>query len=51
VSKAMPGFPPRGSTLYVFSIDGDSVATGLEMPATESTSTLKQNDRSQTGRQ
>jgi alcohol dehydrogenase (cytochrome c) len=32
VAKAMPGFPPRGSTLYVFSLDGDSVATGLEMP-------------------
>jgi alcohol dehydrogenase (cytochrome c) len=32
VAKAMPGFPPRGSTLYVFSLDGDSVASGLEMP-------------------
>jgi alcohol dehydrogenase (cytochrome c) len=32
VAKAMPGFPPRGSTLYVFSLDGDSVATNLEMP-------------------
>jgi alcohol dehydrogenase (cytochrome c) len=51
VSKAMPGFPPRGSTLYVFSIDGDSVATGLEMPTTEAMGTSKQNDSSQTGRQ
>jgi alcohol dehydrogenase (cytochrome c) len=32
VAKAMPGFPPRGSTLYVFSLDGESVATGHEMP-------------------
>jgi PQQ-dependent dehydrogenase (methanol/ethanol family) len=51
VSKAMPGFPPRGSTLYVFSIDGDSVATGIEMPTTESKAAPKQNDSSQTGRQ
>jgi alcohol dehydrogenase (cytochrome c) len=51
VSKAMSGFPPRGSTLYVFSIDGDSVATGLEMPTTEATSISKQNNSSQSGRQ
>ncbi len=50
VSQAMPGFPPRGSTLYVFSIDGDSIATGMEMPTTESKAALKQNDSSQTGR-
>jgi alcohol dehydrogenase (cytochrome c) len=50
VSKAMPGFPPRGSTLYVFSIDGDSIATGLEMPTTDSPSPSKQNDSSQSGR-
>ncbi|MEO8038931.1 MAG: PQQ-dependent dehydrogenase, methanol/ethanol family [Betaproteobacteria bacterium] len=24
VSSSMPGFPPRGSTLYVFSLEGDS---------------------------
>ena len=24
VSSKQPGFPPRGNTLYVFSIDGDS---------------------------
>ncbi len=50
VAKATPGFPPRGSTLYVFSIDGYSVATGLEMPTTETAGTSKQNDSSQTGR-
>jgi hypothetical protein len=50
VSAAMPGFPPRGSTLYVFSIDGDSIATALEMPATEPGGTSKQNDNSQAGR-
>jgi PQQ-dependent dehydrogenase (methanol/ethanol family) len=27
VSASMPGFPPRGSTLYVFSIDGESMHT------------------------
>ncbi len=50
VARSMPGFPPRGSTLYVFSIDGESVATGLEMPTTGSTSASPQPDRSQTGR-
>ena len=50
VAAAMPGFPPRGSTLYVFSIDGDSIATALEMPTTEPGGTSKQNDNSQTGR-
>ncbi|MFC5499714.1 PQQ-dependent dehydrogenase, methanol/ethanol family [Caenimonas terrae] len=36
VSKSMPGFPPRGSTLYVFSIDGDSPSSGAGMLTTES---------------
>jgi hypothetical protein len=26
VQKGRPGLPPRGSTLYVFSIDGQGVA-------------------------
>jgi PQQ-dependent dehydrogenase (methanol/ethanol family) len=28
VSSSMPGFPPRGSTLYVFSLDGESPNSG-----------------------
>ena len=28
ISQDMPGFPQRGSRLYVFSIDGESIATG-----------------------
>jgi alcohol dehydrogenase (cytochrome c) len=35
VSKAMPGFPPRGSTLYVFSLDGESPSSGAGMLTTE----------------
>jgi lanthanide-dependent methanol dehydrogenase len=35
VSSAMPGFPPRGSTLYVFSIDGVSLASGPGMKETD----------------
>jgi alcohol dehydrogenase (cytochrome c) len=50
VSKDMPGFPPRGGTLYVFSIDGDSVATDVEMPTTEASSAAKHSDSTQTGR-
>jgi alcohol dehydrogenase (cytochrome c) len=34
LSKAMPAFPGHGSTLYVFSIDGNSLATDVEMPTT-----------------
>jgi PQQ-dependent dehydrogenase (methanol/ethanol family) len=35
VSSSMPGFPPRGSTLYVFSIDGDSMHSGAQLLETE----------------
>jgi alcohol dehydrogenase (cytochrome c) len=35
VSKSMPGFPPRGSTLYVFSVNGDSPHGGARMLTTE----------------
>lgn len=34
VQKSRPGFPPRGNTLYVFSIDGDGVqASGSDLPS------------------
>jgi PQQ-dependent dehydrogenase (methanol/ethanol family) len=35
VSSSMPGFPPRGSTLYVFSIDGESIHSGAGLLQTE----------------
>ena len=35
ISSAMPGFPPRGSTLYVFSINGDSPSSGPGMKETD----------------
>ena len=35
ISSAQPGFPPRGSTLYVFSINGDSLASGPGMKETD----------------
>jgi alcohol dehydrogenase (cytochrome c) len=35
VSSSMPGFPPRGGTLYVFSIDGESPHGGAGQMQTE----------------
>lgn len=35
VSSKMPGFPPRGSTLYVFSLDGESIHSGPGLLQTE----------------
>jgi alcohol dehydrogenase (cytochrome c) len=35
VSSSMPGFPPRGGTLYVFSIDGESPHGGAGQMHTE----------------
>jgi lanthanide-dependent methanol dehydrogenase len=35
VSSKMPGFPPRGSTLYVFSLDGDTNHSGPGQLETE----------------
>jgi lanthanide-dependent methanol dehydrogenase len=35
ISSTMAGFPPRGSTLYVFSINGDSLASGPGMKETD----------------
>ena len=50
VSKSMPGFPPRGSTLYVFSIDGKSPSSDAGMLVTEAQSPASQSDASQSGR-
>ena len=34
VQQGRPGFLPRGNTLYVFSVDGDSIeASGNDMPS------------------
>lgn len=35
VEEKQPGFPPRGNTLYVFSIDGDSINNGPGLKVTE----------------
>jgi PQQ-dependent dehydrogenase (methanol/ethanol family) len=35
VSSSMPGFPPRGNTLYVFSLDGESPNSGPGLLQTE----------------
>ena len=50
VSKAMPGFPPRGSTLYVFSIDGESPSSGAGMLTTDAGGAAHHADVGQTGR-
>lgn len=49
VSKDMPGFPPRGSTLYVFSVDGASPASGAGLITTEASSPSAKTEHSQTG--
>lgn len=50
VSKAMPGFPPRGSTLYVISINGDSPSSGAGMLTTDAGAPASQGDAGQSGR-
>lgn len=47
ISSAMPGYPPRGSTLYVFSIDGDSVASGPGMKETDAGAPAPSGDAAQ----
>ena len=42
VSSSMTGFPPRGSTLYVFSINGDSPHGGSGMFTTEAKGSAQQ---------
>ena len=50
VSKAMPGFPPRGSTLYVFSLNGDSPHGGAGLLTTEGTAPAASIDESLGGK-
>jgi alcohol dehydrogenase (cytochrome c) len=51
VSAKMKGFPARGNTLYVFSIDGASLETGPGLKTTESTAPAIIPDSANTGRQ
>ncbi len=51
VSKSMPGFPPRGSTLYVFSLNGDSPHGGPGMLTTEGTAPAAASDEGTGGKQ
>jgi len=48
VSKNEPGFPPRGNTLYVFSIDGMSNSSGTTMIDTDAAGGATQPDASDT---
>jgi|KBSMisStaDraftv2_1062788.scaffolds.fasta_scaffold13825_2 alcohol dehydrogenase (cytochrome c) len=50
VSSSMPGFPPRGSTLYVFSIDGESLHTGEGQKETESNAPAVRQDQGMGGK-
>jgi lanthanide-dependent methanol dehydrogenase len=50
VSSSMPGFPPRGSTLYVFSIDGESLHTGQGQKETESNAPAVRQDQGMGGK-
>jgi PQQ-dependent dehydrogenase (methanol/ethanol family) len=50
VSQAMPGFPPRGGTVYVFSIDGQSINSGPGMRETEAGMPAAQPDQTISGR-
>ena len=50
VSSSMPGFPPRGGALYVFSIGGDSPHAGDHMLTTEGTSPAARHDQGMGGK-
>jgi alcohol dehydrogenase (cytochrome c) len=50
VAKANKGFPPRGSTLYVFSIDGKSPSSGPELLTTQAGAPAAQALDQQSGR-
>jgi len=50
VSKDEPGFPPRGGTLYVFSIDGQSPSSSAGMLVTSPSGTASLSDETQQGR-
>jgi alcohol dehydrogenase (cytochrome c) len=50
VSSSMGGFPPRGSTLYVFSLDGLSPASDIQKPETVGGKAAGSPDHTKTGR-
>ncbi len=50
VSSKMPGFPPRGSTLYVFSINGESPNTSAGMLETDGTGAAARQDHGMGGK-
>ena len=50
VSSAEPGFPPRGGSLYVFSIDGDSPHGGAGMLTTEGSVSATRQDHGMGGK-
>jgi hypothetical protein len=50
VAKANKGFPPRGSTLYVFSIDGESPSRGPTLLTTQAGAPAAQALDQQSGR-
>jgi lanthanide-dependent methanol dehydrogenase len=50
VSAFMNGFPPRDSTLYVFSIDGESPHSGKTQLNTEATGAAVRSDEGTSGR-
>lgn len=50
VAKANKGFPPRGSTLYVFSIDGNSPSSGPTLLTTQAGAPAGQALDQQSGR-
>jgi alcohol dehydrogenase (cytochrome c) len=50
VSKSEPGFPPRGGTLYVFSIDGQSPSSEAGMAVTDAQAPAALGEYGQSGR-
>lgn len=50
VSASTPGFPPRGGSLYVFSIDGDSPHGGAGMFTTEGKAPAARHDHGMGGK-
>lgn len=50
VSSQMPGFPARGSTLYVFSIDGESPHSGPGMLTTQGSAPAARHDHGMGGK-
>ena len=50
VSSSTPGFPPRGGSLYVFSIDGESPHSGAGMLTTKGTAPAARQDHGMGGK-